>query len=285
MFGFVNLNKPPGPTSHDMVATIRRRLPRKTRIGHAGTLDPFASGVLVLCIGRATRLAEFVQNAPKRYRTVIELGATSTTDDPTGERTQTAPAPPPPAERVGQVIGEFLGDIEQTPPAHSAVHVDGQRAYQLARAGQNPQLKARTVTVHAIDILRYDYPLLELDIRCGCGTYIRSIARDVGQTLGTGGLCKTLQRTAIGDFTINQARDPHDIDLPADLRNPAEVIDLPKITVAPSHLPAISQGKPLEVETDLTPESPAALLDETGRLIAIAQLDQTRLLRPKKVFL
>lgn len=285
MFGFVNLNKPPGPTSHDMVVRIRRTLPRKTRVGHAGTLDPFASGVLVLCIGRATRLAEFVQDAQKRYRTVVELGTTSTTDDPTGEMTRTEPTPPaPPASQIDRAIAKFIGDIEQIPPAHSAVHVEGQRAYHLARAGQDPQLKARTVTVHAIEIVRYDYPLLELDIRCGCGTYIRSIARDLGQVLATGGLCKSLQRTAIGPFTIDQAREPNDVSLPGDLQNPANVLPLPRVTVAPQQIPAIAQGKAIELSVDLPPEAPIALLDQAGQLIAIGQTDRGCLLRPKKVF-
>ncbi|HOF19452.1 MAG TPA: tRNA pseudouridine(55) synthase TruB, partial [Phycisphaerae bacterium] len=165
MFGFFNLRKPAGPTSHDMVSAVRRLLPRGTRVGHAGTLDPFADGVLVICVGPAARLAEFVQAAPKRYRAVVTLGATSTTDDPEGEILPREPAPPPSPQDVRQAVARFVGEIPQTPPAHSAVLVNGHRAYKLARAGRELNLRPRVVAIHAIDVIRYDWPRLTLDVR------------------------------------------------------------------------------------------------------------------------
>ncbi len=169
-FGFLNIDKPAGPTSHDIVARIRRLLPRKTKVGHAGTLDPFATGVLVVCVGGATRLAEYVREMPKEYRARIRLGATSTTGDSEG-RIDTAEGVSPPAiESVRAAVDSFVGSIDQMPPAHSAVHVDGRRAYRLARDGRDVDIPPRTVRIDAIEICRYDYPALELLVRCGAGT-------------------------------------------------------------------------------------------------------------------
>ena len=164
MFGFYNVRKPAGPTSHDVVAQVRRKLPGSVKVGHAGTLDPFAEGVLVLCVGQATRLASFVQAQLKEYHAAITLGATSTTDDPEGEITPAPVGAAPRWRRVADALADFVGRIEQTPPVHSAVHVGGRRAYKLARAGKEPHLPARTVTIHSIKLVRYEYPLLEMAV-------------------------------------------------------------------------------------------------------------------------
>ena len=285
MFGFLNVLKPAGPTSHDVVAMVRRALPRRTKLGHAGTLDPFADGVLVLCAGPATRLADYVQAATKRYRAEITLGAASTTDDTEGEITPAGPCEPPPHERLGAVLSGLVGEIMQTPPAHSAVHVHGRRAYKLARAGQVPELTPRQVRIDAIDLLEYDWPKLTVEVTCGSGTYIRAIARDVGEALSVGGYCSNLTRLAVGCFRIEEAVVPDKLDLRRDLLDPLIALeDMPKVTVSAEETARLANGKAIPFTGGVsTPE--VALIDDAGRLLAIASPDaQAGLLRPKKVF-
>ena len=184
----------------------RRRRPggatlRKVKVGHAGTLDPLASGVLVVCVGAATRLIEYVQRMPKTYRARVRLGATSDTDDADGTIAEAIDPPIPGEADLRAVLASQVGVIEQVPPEFSAIKVAGERAYDLARAGREVVLKARPVTVHRVELLDYDWPRLELEVDCGAGTYIRSIARDVGQALGCGGLIEVLTRTKIGPVT------------------------------------------------------------------------------------
>ena len=202
MEGVVNLDKPPGLTSARAVAAVKRLLPRGTKIGHAGTLDPFATGVLLLLVGRATKACERLMDAPKQYETTVKLGATTATDDPEApEVVGPSPLSPPPAQTVAAAVQKFVGDILQRPPAYSAMKVDGRRAYDLARRGAAVELEPRPVRVYGIEILAYEWPLLRLRIDCGRGTYIRSIARDLGEALGTGGYLTQLRRTRVGDFT------------------------------------------------------------------------------------
>jgi len=285
MFGFLCVNKPAGPTSHDVVAAVRRRLGRGVKVGHAGTLDPFAEGVLVLCVGPATRLASYVQARPKRYRAVVRLGATSTTDDPEGQITPVEGAAPPIAANVREAAGRFVGKIQQVPPAHSAVHVAGRRAYKLAREGKAPDLPPRTVDVHAVDVLRYAWPHVELDVRCGTGTYIRALARDLGAALKTGGYCEALTRTAVGEFRIEDAVAPDDLDparhlLPASLA----VAHLPHVTATAEQAERLGHGKRLTVPEPMA-SAEVAVLDRTGRLLALAEpRDDGRTLQPKRVF-
>ena len=285
MFGFLNVCKPPGPTSHDVVAAVRRLVGHKTRVGHAGTLDPFARGVLVVCVGQATRLASYVQAAPKRYLAGITLGATSTTDDSEGSITP-LPAAAEPAERqVREALARFVGEIQQVPPAHSAVHVNGQRAYRLARAGRDVQLPARTVTIHDIALVRYEHPLLTIDVRCGSGTYIRSLARDVGAALGAGGYCSDLFRTEVGPFRAEDAVGPDQLDPARDLLPPLAALDsLAKITVDDDAARRLAMGQRIDLDGP-APPGELAVLDAAGRLLAIAAAgDNARSLQPTKVF-
>jgi len=201
MEGVINLDKPPGLTSARAVGVVKRLLPRGIKIGHAGTLDPFATGVLLLLVGRATRSCERLMDAPKQYEATVRLGATTATDDPESPETL-APEPvrrPSPAA-VSAAVQKFVGDILQRPPAFSAMKVEGRRAYDLARGGKPVHLDARPVRVYGIEVLDYEWPLLRLRIDCGRGTYIRSIARDLGVALGTGGYLTRLRRTRIGNF-------------------------------------------------------------------------------------
>jgi tRNA pseudouridine55 synthase len=203
--GVLNLDKPAGMTSARAVGAVKRLLPRGTKIGHAGTLDPFATGVLLLLVGRATKLCENLMGEPKRYIATVKFGATTATDDLESPEIPVESARPVTRNEVDAAVEKFVGPIEQRPPIYSAMKVGGRRAYDLARKGQTPELKARTVRVDGIDVLRYEWPLLELKIDCGRGTYIRSIARDLGETLGSGGYLTALRRTRIGAFVIDDA--------------------------------------------------------------------------------
>jgi len=204
MNGFLVIDKSPGMTSRDCVNRAQQWFPRKTKIGHTGTLDPLATGVLVLCIGAATKLADRVQAMPKQYETRIRLGATSNTDDAGGEVIAGAPRAIPTRHEVEAALKAFVGSIDQLPPQFSALKVEGQRAYDLARRGVGVELQPRVVRVDAIELLNFEYPWLDLRIDCGKGTYIRSIARDLGAVLGVGGLVETLRRTRVGPFAAEQ---------------------------------------------------------------------------------
>ncbi len=206
-FGFLNLDKPAGVTSRDVVDMVCRAAGTKA-VGHAGTLDPLAVGVLVVGIGKATKLVEHVQRMPKTYVAEFTLGVASDTDDTEGTLTPHPDAAAPTEDDLRAALAKFRGTIKQTPPAHSAVKVAGRRAYALAREGKEVALKPRPVTVHALELLRYQWPLVDLRIECGSGTYIRSIARDLGLMLRTGGLMSKLARTAIGGFTRENAVAP-----------------------------------------------------------------------------
>lgn len=204
MDGFLVIDKPAGMTSRDVVNVAQRWFPRKTKIGHAGTLDPLATGVLVLCIGAATKLVDRVQAMGKTYRTRVLLGFTSDTDDADGTLKAYAAGDVPGDDAIRELLPQFIGEIQQLPPMVSALKIDGRRAYDLARRGQEVKLQPRTVRVDAIRLLGFEWPHLDLEIDCGKGTYIRSIARDIGEKLTCGGLVQTLRRTRIGEFTVER---------------------------------------------------------------------------------
>jgi tRNA pseudouridine55 synthase len=205
MHGLLVIDKPGGITSRDVVNRIQEVLPRRTRVGHTGTLDPLATGVLIVCVGLATRLSEYVQRMEKTYLTRLRLGAQSDTDDTEGVIESIAVSEPPSKEAVTKAMQSFLGEIVQTPPSFSAAKVTGRRAYDLARAGREVLLSPRNVYIYALDLRAYDYPWLDMEIRCGKGTYIRSLARDLGRRLGCGALVETLRRTRVGVFDLSMA--------------------------------------------------------------------------------
>lgn len=293
MNGFLNINKPQGPTSRAVVDTVNRLLrelgfTRSTlpKVGHAGTLDPMATGVLVVCVGDATRLIDLVQSRPKEYLGTFVLGCRSDTDDVTGQVVagDVARAAAISREELDSALVPFRGRIEQAPPAFSAVRVGGQRAHKLARRGKEVELSARTVEVHRLEVVRFDPPDLTLDIECGSGTYIRSIGRDLGERLGCGAAMSALCRTRVGPFDLSQAIAPE--LLTAD--SLAERI-LP-CSVAATHLPAyacdadeidkLSHGLGIapresswQRRIESRPES-IALVDETGTFLAIGGWDR-----------
>jgi len=203
--GFLNLNKPAGYTSHDVVALVRR-LCGVRRAGHAGTLDPLATGVLPVCLGRATRLADLVGEGEKEYRAEVTLGVTTATDDAEGEPLLRRPLPAGLTRAsLEEVLAAFVGTIEQVPPAFSARRQAGVRAYALARAGQEVRLPPRPVTIYSIALEELALPRLWLRVRCSRGTYIRALARDLGEALGCGAHLSGLVRTRVGVFTLADA--------------------------------------------------------------------------------
>ncbi|HEY9904852.1 MAG TPA: tRNA pseudouridine(55) synthase TruB [Candidatus Sericytochromatia bacterium] len=203
MQGFLNLNKPLGLTSHDCVARVRR-LMRLKRVGHGGTLDPAATGVLPIALGKATRLLQYMQQ-DKAYRATIRLGVRTTTDDLEGEIVATQSAPGLTLETVKPLLQQFEGKIQQVPPIYSAIQVKGKRLYELARAGESVEVPAREVEVYKIDSLDWrpgEFPEIDVAIACGSGTYIRAIARDLGASLNTGGVLASLTRTQSSGFEL-----------------------------------------------------------------------------------
>lgn len=215
--GILLIDKPAAWTSFDVVAKIRgaRRAQfkaagvtptkRQLRVGHAGTLDPFATGLLIILLGDATKRSDEFLKRDKTYEATIRLGAVSTTGDPEGEITKQSDEQPH-QEAVQAVLKQFVGSITQTPPIYSAIKVGGQRAYKLARKGQDVEIPSRQVTIHSIDLLDYAYPELKIRTHVSSGTYIRSLAVDIGERLGVGAYCSELRRTSIGDMNLEEAR-------------------------------------------------------------------------------
>ncbi len=273
MNGFLVIDKPGGMTSRDVVNRIQRCFPRKTKIGHTGTLDPLATGVLVVCIGAATRLADYVQAMSKSYTARFRLGVTSTTDDADGELTENPLVCCPSRAEIQGWLDRFVGIIEQLPPSFSALKVAGQRAHLLARKGDEVPLTPRPVRIDAIRLTAYDWPYLDLEVDCGKGTYIRSIARDLGEKLGCGGMVETLRRTRIGPYTATQG-----VGLDRDSR---EIKLLPLLTaLADMTQMRVEAGTEARLRTGQSIQDPLpgrnegeeiALVNEVGELVGIAE--------------
>lgn len=202
--GILLVDKPAGWTSHDVVGRMRRIAGQK-RIGHTGTLDPMATGLLVVCLGTATRMVEYMTGHDKRYEGVITLGAATDTDDAVGTIIATCPVPSTDDIDLRRLETTFTGRLEQFPPAYSAISVGGRRAYDIARAGGDPGLKARAVVIHSLELAWLDDTRLAVSVHCGSGTYIRSLARDIGAEIGCGGHLSALRRTHAGGFDIAEA--------------------------------------------------------------------------------
>ena len=202
-FGLIVVDKPVGPTSHQIVGLVRKGTGIR-KVGHAGTLDPRASGVLVLCLGPATRLSEFLSNTAKEYEAVVRFGASTRTFDTDGEVTRrTGQAPT--RRQIEAVLPRFQGDIIQKPPPYSAIKVQGRKAYEMARAGEEPSLEPRQIHISRLEIRSYTSPDLALIVECSAGTYIRSLAHDLGEAVGTGAHLAALKRTKAGPFRIQEA--------------------------------------------------------------------------------
>lgn len=206
--GILLIDKPAGMTSFGVVARVRRVLSqaagKKVKVGHTGTLDPFATGLMVLVIGKECKNAERYSKLDKVYEATIRLGQTSSTGDPEGDISDTSPAVPEPAA-VSAVLENFVGTITQVPPAFSAIKVNGQRAYKLAHKGEAVEIPPRQVTIHSLELIDYTYPELRIRAHVSSGTYIRTLAEDIGRALGTGAYCTELRRTAVADHQLSSA--------------------------------------------------------------------------------
>lgn len=270
--GLVAVDKPGGMTSHDVVARVRR-LAGTRKVGHAGTLDPMATGVLLVGVNRATRLLGHLMLTEKAYDATVRLGAASATDDAEGELGEQRSTDLLTEDDVRSAAGRFVGTIEQVPSSVSAVKIDGERAYQRVRAGEDVQIPARTVTVHELVVtgVRRAEPWVDVDlsVRCSSGTYVRALARDLGETLGVGGHLTALRRTAVGPFTVDEA---HSLD---ELAEDLTLVDLttavrrcfPTFTLDADQARAVGFGR--TIAADLGAPGPVALLAPTGEFLAL----------------
>ncbi len=285
--GMLPVDKPAGPTSHDVVDRARQAL-RTRRIGHTGTLDPFASGLLLLCIGPATRLAEYLVGLDKTYRALVRLGARTDTDDRTGAivaaaddwRTLAAAA-------VEEAVRALEGPQLQVPPAYSAKKVGGERRYDRARRGEATALEPVPVTVHRATVLGLDLPDVELEIECSSGTYIRALARDLGEQLGVGAHLAELRRTRIGPHDVGGAVPVEALEdrarvSAAWLTPAAALAHLPQVPVGPAQAVEIGHGGPITAPAEL-PDDVPIVVTEGEEVIAIAEVGGG-MLRPRKVF-
>jgi tRNA pseudouridine55 synthase len=280
--GILLVDKKPGMTSHDVVARTRR-LAGTRKVGHAGTLDPMATGVLIVGLGVSTRLLTFIVGLSKEYVATIRLGSSTTTDDKEGHYLGFAPA-----SQVARVtdddiaagIRELTGDIEQVPSSVSAIRVDGRRAYDMVRSGEKVELKARSVTVSTFDVLRAERGLdpagnafIDLDVRveCSSGTYIRALARDLGFKLGVGGHLTALRRTRIGQFHVSDSTDLETLDGAPSLLTPADVarVVFPIINLTEQQAIDLGHGKKIELPGYPDSSAPVAAIDPEDRLVGL----------------
>ncbi len=288
MLGVVNLDKPVGPTSHDMVGLVRR-LTGIRRIGHAGTLDPLASGVLPILVGAATRLSEELTGGTKRYDAVIRLGWRSATDDSQGPLEQVA-GPLPEVDAIAQALQAFVGSFPQRPPAFSARKQAGRRAHRAARAGEPLDLAPRMVSISRIDLLSVEAvdgrPDIRIDLRCGAGTYVRALARDLGEQLGCGGYLAALRRTEAAGLRVDDAITPERLEALAAEGRIAEglipvvgLLTLPQLQLDRDEAGHFVNGSLLPVAME---GSGRHVVLADGRLLGIGTV-QAGMLQPDKV--
>jgi tRNA pseudouridine55 synthase len=288
LIGVLPVDKPEGPTSHDVVSAARRAL-RMRRIGHTGTLDPFASGLLLLCLGPATRLAEFLTPLPKTYRATMRLGAATDTDDLTGEVIRSSDAWRSITEAdVRSALRTQVGTLQQLPPFFSAKKVGGERMYAAARRGDPVERTPSRVTVHGIELLAVELPDVTFDVECSSGPYIRAIARDAGEVLGVGGHLRALRRTASGRFHV---RDAVPLDRLADadavraaLVEPLQALThLPCVELSEAQARDVAHGRSVAAAEALPPGTTVALASAGGGLLAVGEAAEG-VVQPRKVF-
>jgi tRNA pseudouridine55 synthase len=292
MDGVLNLNKPAGMTSHDVVVKARTLLHEK-RIGHTGTLDPLATGVLVLCVGKATRIAQYLEAGEKEYRAVMRLGVTTDTLDAEGRVLETKSYKPPDRQKILEVTQNFVGTIMQRPPAYSAVKMGGVPSYRLAREGRAKPLEPRAVKIFSIDLIAYDDPFVTITVRCSKGVYIRSLCAEIGDCLGMGAHITGLERTRSGCFRIE-----HAITLPglAGLTTAGNTMravtpidealaDFPSVPVSDAETVRVLHGNQILCPGTLTNTSGdiVRLHRPAGKLLALARIG-SGVLKPDLVF-
>ncbi|MGH2771171.1 MAG: tRNA pseudouridine(55) synthase TruB [Actinomycetota bacterium] len=276
--GLLVIDKAPGPSSHDAVEVLRR-LYSTPRVGHAGTLDPPATGVLLVGLERATRILSFLQGLAKTYRAGIQFGETTTTGDATGEVTERGARRIELAELTA-AAGSFVGEITQIPPMVSAVKVGGERLYRIARRGEQVPRPARRITIHKLEVESFDEESSRATVRmvCSSGTYVRTLAEDLGERLGCGGHVRTLRRLGVGSFSVDEAKTLEALEAMSRAQRHALVLpmsvamrDFPSVVLSAEELEAVSHGRPLPagLETLEGSGGPVAILDPSGQLVAV----------------
>ncbi|HXY53687.1 MAG TPA: tRNA pseudouridine(55) synthase TruB [Nitrospirota bacterium] len=292
MDGILNINKPSGMTSHDAVQKVRRIM-KEGRIGHTGTLDPLATGVLVLCVGKATRIARYLVTGEKEYRAVMRLGVITDTLDAAGRVLETRQYAPPGREDIERVMRRLTGVIMQRPPAFSAVKVSGVPSYKLARQGRAAELNPRPVTIHRIEMTAYADPLVSFTVRCSKGVYVRTLCADIGEALGMGAHLAALVRTRSGRFSLEQAVTLDQLEDIASAGRAHQAItpmeealaDLPAVLIGNEEASKVLHGNRVSCPTSLANGSSdvARIHDSAGRLLALARI-VAGTLRPELVF-
>ena len=270
--GVLNVDKPQGLTSHDVVNQVRR-IGGIRRVGHAGTLDPLATGVLLLCLGRATRLVEYLVGQPKTYEAVIRLGQTTNTYDAEGEVVAEQPVDVR-IDDIMEALPRFRGAIRQRPPLYSAIKKGGRPLYKLARQGIEVEAPLRTVTIYELQLLSWSAPLLTIRVVCSAGTYIRSLAHDLGQLLGCGGHVAGLRRTAVGAFKVETAVPPAELSAEnlADFLQPSEaaVQHLPRLDLSAVDAANLQQGQHVARQLDQPQAELVRTYAPAGHFIGVA---------------
>ena len=283
MIGFINLNKQLGQTSREGVNAVQR-LVRPAKIGHCGTLDPLATGVLVVCVGPATRLTNLVLETSKTYIGDFRLGVSSDTEDIEGQLEPLVDAPPVTATQIESVLPQFVGSIEQMPPKFSALKVNGVRAYDLARQGKEVNLKPRQIQVYSLRLTAFDYPNFQLAIECGSGTYVRSLGRDIGSCVGSAAIMTALQRTAVGTFAVEDAVDASVLDAENILHHLLPVDhclhNLERVKVNDAQARGLIDAQPLDLPDHADFERIVAI-DKRDRVLAVLHRRDECLFTPK----
>ncbi len=277
LFGILNINKPPGVTSRDVVNKVRqvyrKATGKKLKAGHAGTLDPLATGVLVVCLGRATKLMSFIQSRPKRYVAEFQMDASSVSDDTETELEFVQPPVAPSLKEIAAAIPSFVGEILQKPPAYSAISINGQRAYKLARQGVEFEIAEKKITIHDLQIVGYEYPILKLNIECGSGTYIRSLGRDLANAVGTKAVMMSLVRTEIGQFKVEEGLEWDSFSMESfreKLQSAAVAVDfLPQRIVTEDEIELLKHGQFVKCEYSI--DGQIAAVNSENELIAILE--------------
>jgi tRNA pseudouridine55 synthase len=289
-FGLIIVDKPVGPTSHRIVQMVREGTGIR-KVGHAGTLDPRASGVLVLCLGAATRLSEYLSTSSKRYEALIRFGSSTQTYDSNGSVTRST-GKAPSRKEIEDTLEQFVGEIDQVPPPYSAIKLKGKKAYELAREGEEVELEARQVTIHLLDLLEYRPPDLVVDVECSAGTYIRSLAHDLGEKLGTGAHLAKLRRTKSGPFTLEEAIPMPKLEVGMATGKWEKFVteavsalpEFPIIEVDEEGYELVRNGHRIPSEPDAQGLARAVSLE--GDLVAILEaVDGSDLWHPRKVFI
>lgn len=291
MLGILNINKPPDWTSRDVVNRVSRLVGRKVKCGHAGTLDPLATGVLLVCVGKATKLVPFIHEHSKCYEGTFLIGKKSATDDIEGEIKNVLIPEGLDEKLIQSLLPQFTGKIEQVPPAYSAIKINGERAYKAARRGENIEMPTRRVYVDCLELTQFDRTTMQLSMTCGTGTYVRSIGRDIARKAGTEAVMSALVRTSIGPFAVKDAVSLDDLTketIGEHLHSPLEAVHhLPRYCATEREAISLRFGQRIDFHSDqLNGDSSAksiAVTDENGQLIAIVE-PEASCLAPQIVF-